>query len=215
MRTKLFLLIINSFLINYESLGQCCPAIFSIAINPANPTVNDSILIMTRTGTTGWGTKVNKNHYVRNDTVFLEGCYITGPGAAPREYDDTFNIGSLVEGKYTIFFRAKLSSKLDTCKVIDFEDSIKSFYIKNANIASTPKPLIKVYPNPFNTHLSIKGKEVERVLISTLNGKIVMRQSFIEMNEPLLDLQLLPNSIYIIEWTGKDGNIYREKIMKE
>lgn len=76
------------------------------------------------------------------------------------------------------------------------------------------KPIIELYPNPFKTVLSIRGKEIDRIIIINSTGQIVKGEMINGVENLNIDLEFLSNGLYIIEVTGKGGNVYREKIVK-
>ena len=125
--------------------GQCCPYMNKISIQTPSPTANDPIQIMTQITTPSLGNKISKNHYLRNDTIFLEACYYAGLQTQPQTFLDTFNIGLLNLGKYTIYFKANQSYKSDTCKYIKFNTKIDSFTVKKAGIILTKEELSNAY----------------------------------------------------------------------
>jgi photosystem II stability/assembly factor-like uncharacterized protein len=89
----------------------------------------------------------------------------------------------------------------------------KNLTVSASSQAFSPKSTV-IYPNPFKMKLSIKCKEIEQIVIINLNGQIVMREEINGAENSEIDLGLLSNGLYILELIGKDGNVYREKIVK-
>lgn len=70
-----------------------------------------------------------------------------------------------------------------------------------------------VIPNPFTTSLSIKNVKLNtEVIIYSITGTIVFEKRLINSNE--LDLSFLKQGIYVIQFTGSNGQKISMKIIK-
>ncbi len=147
---NILILSISILVFNLNIYGQCCPALGPITLKPNSPTINDSIQIYTRSTIPDLGYKLSKNHYIKNDTIFLEGCYHGGIGQTPIVFYDTFNVQKLNSGNYTIFFTGHYTFD-PNCKSGLSQTKTMNFSVKKTNMISYfSKAKIAIYPNPAN-----------------------------------------------------------------
>ncbi|WP_075591085.1 T9SS type A sorting domain-containing protein [Labilibacter marinus] len=82
------------------------------------------------------------------------------------------------------------------------------------NIKNVEHPL-KVYPTPFNNHLTIKGNNIESVTLIDLTGKTILQREKISATEMILPTSQLSNGIYLVRIAKYNGTIITKKVMKK
>jgi hypothetical protein len=71
---------------------------------------------------------------------------------------------------------------------------------------------VRVFPNPFNNHLEIRGADnAERIIITNILGKVVVNE-FVTGN--LIDTSALPAGVYLIYLEGTSDSIPVQKVVK-
>lgn len=141
-------------------------------------------------------------HQASNTVVGSSG-YGVGSG-----YDSTLRAGVLVELKDDVY--------------------IKSGALFLAHIAPCGKPratlsdkavaisALSVYPNPVKStlNLSVDNSELSKITLASLDGKVIAIHE--TKNETSLQLELgnYPSGIYLITVETTDGQVFRDKIVK-
>jgi hypothetical protein len=209
---KMLTLLILSFN-GFLAAGQCCPYIDDVTVDPANPSATDPISIYTVVTTPNIGSFIQHSHFVSGDTVYLEACYWEGMATALWTIYDTFNIGPLPAGDYTIVFTAQLSTEMDQCVVSDWETDTSAFTVTGvAGIDDPEAEVWQLYPNPVSSVLSIDGNP-DRVGLTDITGKVVSVPLFTGAVTQL-DLSDVPAGYYVVELV-QDGLLTRKMIVKE
>jgi hypothetical protein len=75
-----------------------------VSIQPANPTTDDEVKVTARASTPNHGSLMYYSHYVTANAVYIDACYWKGDATAPRTFTNTFNLGPLNAGNYTLYF---------------------------------------------------------------------------------------------------------------
>ncbi len=163
-------------------IGQstCCPYMDSIQIIPSMPGPTDSIRIITKTTCPGLGNKVSYQYIISNDTIFLTGCFFSGPLAAIQEYVDTTNIGILPGGNYTIAYTAYLSSNQTDCLIkVDSNAVSTNFMVlgPNAIEQTDQETQFILYPNPSKNNIRLSAPyDLFTVFIHDLAGRKIFEE---------------------------------------
>lgn len=74
----------------------------------------------------------------------------------------------------------------------------------------TPANKVKVYPNPASGHVSIQGAEATEVKVYNTLGQCV--KTVQNANE--ISLEGLPQGVYLLRVTTKDGSVFSDKVVK-
>ncbi len=156
-----------------------------------------------------------------NFKIFENELYCFGGGGIMKWNEDSLNWNYFDTGiqKSTIRTMVEYEGELycggDFDKFTQSNCNYIARYTDKVGIYLTKeKPIIGLYPNPVKTILSIQGIAIDYIVISSLSGQIVMREEINGAENSEIDLGLLSNGLYILELIGKDGNVYREKIVK-
>jgi hypothetical protein len=116
--------------------------------------------------------------------------------------NDTLNAvwGDTRDGKLNIWFQ---------------RISIDGIILSTQQISSNNYPNIKIYPNPSVSNITIEGKNLNKVIIISENGKIISTKENLNGIENLvINLTNLSNGIYFVQVTASDG-IITKKIIKQ
>lgn len=101
----------------------------------------------------------------------------------------------------------------------DGKNNVNSVNCSSSNLKSAvEQPVseltatISIYPNPVENSFSIKGVDVEEVVITSMSsGKVISK---IRGYQDDINVQDLTSGIYILQIKTKDGNVYQHKMMK-
>ena len=74
----------------------------------------------------------------------------------------------------------------------------------------TPANKVKVYPNPASGHVSIQGAEATEVKVYNTLGQC---ENTVQNTNPV-SLEGLPQGIYLLRITTKDGSVFSDKVVK-
>lgn len=72
-----------------------------------------------------------------------------------------------------------------------------------------------VFPNPTNgiIHVNIGSRQIASVSVTDLTGKVIVQKDRLTSQKTTLDIQNMPNGIYMIRITDTNGNIERQRII--
>lgn len=132
--------------------GQNLPYIGATTIMPQFPVAGDAVKIITYVTTPNQGGRLSKDHSVtlNPNEIHLRGCYWSGMLTAIHNHTDTFDLGQLSPGVYTIKHKAYLSSDPHTCNYSDSNMVLSTFTVAaptGLNELSKDKSVF-MYPNP-------------------------------------------------------------------
>jgi hypothetical protein len=74
----------------------------------------------------------------------------------------------------------------------------------------TPANKVKVYPNPASGHVSIQSAEATEVKVYNTLGQCVKTAQ----NTNEISLEGLPQGVYLLRVTTKDGSVFSDKVVK-
>jgi hypothetical protein len=111
LRLNLFLFLFA--LVSIPKAQNCCPAIGENTITPAYPSQNDYVSLNTYIVVNTLSGRISKSYTldIAQKKVNLDFCFWTNPGASVNFYLDTFQLGKLNPGVYTVTILAKLSHR--------------------------------------------------------------------------------------------------------
>lgn len=183
-------------------------AIGPFTISPANPTVNDNVLVITQVTSPNWGNKLSQSqNSIGNFSHKLRGCYWLGMLTAIRIYTDTFNLGQLPAGVHSVTFTANTSSSSTNCAVSDSSTAGVSFTVTggvSTGIGKYESSSLKFWPNPVKDKIySTSFEKFETLTIMDLTGRIVKKES-LPQDCTAIDVLDLPAGCYIVRLYGKE-----------
>jgi hypothetical protein len=201
------------------SLFACAqfPTILSTTIIPAFPTPTDMVKIVTRVTTPNQGTIVDLIHTVSHNPkeINLRPCYWQGMLTAIQTHIDTFVVGQLQAGVYTIKHKAFMSTTQQHCTKVDSNMIVTTLTVGglNTGLEELNQMAFSIYPNPVNDKLFIKGyKNGNEAEIYHLDGRLA---SIIKPDEEgALNVSSLSKGIYFLQ-ISDHSQISRLKFIKD
>jgi hypothetical protein len=198
---KLLLLFIFTCYFGY---GQS-PMIGTSTVIPQNPTPTDFIKIVTKVTTPNLGVGVELSHTVTTNpaVIKLKGCYGTTMAPALQTFIDTFYVGQLQPGNYTIRHKAYMSSTNQHCTPIDSNEVITNVvvtsttFLKENNFGGE----LQIFPNPVSDILFLTSGNNESAEVFSCDGKVVLE---LKSGTKSFAVSGLANGIYFIRFS--EGN---------
>lgn len=208
---------------------------------PSVNTVNKNLITLKNDIQTYW-TPVDENTYSGNMTIIAQVKYgdnitmdcqigvFAGSecrGAALSDQDGLLFV--TVAGDET---NSALTFKVRTAdnEILDIDQSLK--YTDDAMIGTIDNPYIiqlnpskvnpviadniKVYPTKVDTYINVDSENIdlERVVISDMNGKVIMIENNVPGNHNEINLSTLVEGVYIVKVETVEGEIFIVKIVK-
>lgn len=105
------------------------------------------------------------------------------------------------------------SSNLTEMKFFKLTDPLNRL---NGNLATTSfdKSNFVIAPNPTYGFVKINGKNIQKVTVKDLQGKILFTQNYPVSDAINLDLSLFQNGVYLANFSDEEGNNATLKILK-
>ena len=170
--------------------SQCCPYMEGIEIIPQSPTPDDSITFITSITTPGLGfhldSLLSEIFHIDGQTIHLYSCHYSGPTGALDHFKDTFQIGKLATGNYTVIHHASQTGSPDSCYLpvqnfdtlqINVSDITPIHVVSTTNITLFPK-IITEYQN---VHVRANDTVNELILIDQF-GRLVKKEKICSRN---------------------------------
>lgn len=212
-KIKLFLLLcLQSFFVAAQF-----PTILSSTIIPASPLPSDIVKIVTHVTTPNQGIIVDLIHNVSHNPkeINLRPCYWQGMLTAIQTHIDTFVVGQLQSGVYTIKHKAFMSTTQQHCTKVDSNMVVTTLTVGGltTSLEELDQTTFSLYPNPVIDKLFMNGNaHVDEVEIYQLDGRFVKK---VKMDEDRsLDVSSLAKGIYFLQ--GRDQeHVSRIKFVKD
>jgi hypothetical protein len=191
-----------------SSKAQCCPHIDTVNIIPNNPLISDSIQIRTVQMITTRGIKISDTMWVIADTIHLRSCFAAGWQQSTKTFVDTFSIGLLTQGTYTIKLISYESPIGTVCNPIDTASLFQAFEViddiglEEVKLENGIK--LELFPNPFSSLQQINlftqipvPLQINLHDISGQKVKQVFRRQSVQGQQKFeVDVSHLPNGVY-------------------
>ena len=123
-----FLLLSISIVYSFTLSAQL-PTIHAHTIIPASPAPGNHVKIVTHLETPNAAFLVDKLMSMSQKNIRLHLCYSHGMATVLTHHVDTFDIGPLPAGVYTVQLDAYMSSAGQHCARIDMLDMLRQFFI--------------------------------------------------------------------------------------
>lgn len=181
------------------------PTIHATTIIPQSPTPSDIVKIVTHVTTPNQGIIVDLIHNVTHNPkeITLRPCYWQGMLTAIQTHIDTFIVGQLQAGVYTIKHKAYMSSTQQHCTKIDSNMVVSTLTVGGiaAGIKDIEQGDILSYPNPVSDKLYLKGYQpTAEAEIYSVDGRLV---GLVKPDEEVLNLAFLEKGIYILRFVNQ------------
>ncbi|WP_317898342.1 T9SS type A sorting domain-containing protein [Aurantibacillus circumpalustris] len=204
---KLAYLLCIIALANYgNAQTQSLPYVGTPTIIPASPTTNDIVKIVTHVTTPNQGIVVDLNHSVTHNPkeIKLHGCYWNGMLTATQTHIDTFVVGQLQSGTYTINHQTFMSSGQQICHHTDsnfVQFTLTIGQVTGLNEVKKIK-INSVFPNPAKDVLYFKNNsEYTGALIYSSIGSLVKKMPLLN-SENEIKIDELPTGVYFIRFSN-------------
>lgn len=141
-----------------------------------------------------------------SNTIVASSGYGVSPG-----YDSTLRAGVLIELKDDVYIKSGslFLAQIAPCGKPKARQQATSG--KSAAISA-----LSLYPNPVKStlNLSVDQTELSKITLASLDGKVIATRE--ALNETSLQLELgnYPAGIYLITVETADGQVFRDKIVK-
>lgn len=86
--------------------------------------------------------------------------------------------------------------------------------VGNAGIVSTSFDAVSLFPNPAQDAITLSGVQAKTILLSTLNGQVLVEMEDLASSEVTLNISSFDKGIYFISVVGLDG-VVSKKFIKE
>jgi len=217
-------LIICFFNSNWMMSQSTIPYIGTPTVLPLFPGVSSSVKIVTSVYTPNLGSKINSNFTITTaqKIIDIDACYYYGMANQPKQFIDTFFLGVLPIGIYTVNQKASISISSSICTT--FSTNTKTFTFE---VVSNPVQILQhtskeildlyIYPNPTKNRICFAAKSLEnakcRLRITNALGQELFLKKDFKLEEEL-DISFLPHGIYSLKIETDIGQrVY--KIIKE
>lgn len=193
----------------------------SIEIQPSNPVINDDIKLFTHVYFTSVGNYIDHQlTWIDNNNLYVELYYTSGGQQMPTQFIDSMPLGQLPEGLYTIIADLKTGDGSNDFNFYTKQDSDTITFRVNESLGLegfNEKMNFSMFPNPANSNITIKTKEIiKEIIIMNSLGEIMLRTKLnkIEgLGSITIDLSDLAKGMYTCLLRTKDG-VASEKIVK-
>lgn len=166
-------------------------------IVPALPTTNDSAYIIIKTMTPNLGHKLTRTATIsKTGLVTIDICNYSGMPTAIQHYTDTFEVGQLSAGAWSLQVNYSISSNGGACTTQSVSEN--SFTVQNVTgIRNIHAADVSVYLNPATNVLFINADINGRFDLYDICGRRVL-QSVKRTERLSVDLGHLPPGLYTL-----------------
>lgn len=193
------------------------PAIHPFTLTPVNPNSNSQIKIATHLETPYWAFLVDKQFTVNvlSQSIDLHLCYANGMSPAISHHVDTFAIGVLPAGTYSVKLNAFISSAGQHCAKVDSNSASFTFTVSGP-VGVNEKAHeheVKVFPNPAGSEINVEAKAiVKEIRIFSVQGQLLRKEEL--SPDGIISLHGLSEGIYFLELSFKDTKTVRRITVK-
>jgi hypothetical protein len=188
----------------------------NISIYPANPTSNDSILLIGscyfQSGTCNQKTL---NYSIINETIDCDALHCIGMLTYICYDEDTFSIGKLPAGNYTYRYFVNAGFGFNPCTpgIVPGPMDSLNFTVTTASGISNPSyQEFIIGPNPCADFLEIKyySNEEKQISIIDMTGKVCLEEVKVG-NNIQINTDAIASGLYILKSQSKTTN-YQSKL---
>lgn len=189
------------------SLSAQLPIIHSHTIIPANPTSSSQIKIVTHLETPNAAFTVDKQFTVTplSQSIKLHLCYAHGMAPVISHHLDTFAVGTLPQGVYSVQHKAYMSNAGQHCARVDSNFASFTFTVGGiVGLRETTQNKMKISPNPAEDYMTIEsGTGSKNIRIFSLQGELVRMAE--TSSSGTFSLQGLSVGVYLLEVVSSEG----------
>ena len=192
--------------------------ITQLRTHPANPTINDTILLIAdlQFNTTSCDLD-SKFHQVIGNSILASTQHCVGIGQAICNTIDTFILGVLPTGRYTVNLTLNTGGGPAPCTagIIPSDNDTMSFMVQTIlGIDDHVLPSFTIYPNPAKDIIDLSDaykQMVSSIKIITTTGALVFES---DQPKEIIDVSDFVPGIYYIELYYSTG-VFTEKFIKD
>lgn len=228
MRSLVFIFLFFNLNIILGQVLYNAPYIFPSTVLPVSIYSTSPVRLITKVSTSSWAFRVNTSFTVNAAaySIYLTNCNGYQGNAispTPRIFIDTFKVGTLNPGIYTVYLKSNISKGTASCNIDTFSTANFTFQVLEGIdpvdvgiYESTVDPLNFTFlPNPVLDELEINFNQQEQhpihLQLFDLFGQLVYEERFtINNNKKKIDLRFLKSGIYSL----KLHHNYSEKVIK-
>ena len=215
---KIILLFTLTFLIFCQNIKaqECCPYLNHAELTPNPASTIDSIFLITQVATPNLGKFLGYEITETDTLTTVEGCYYSGLLTAIEVYDDTLNLGVRPNGIFKVNFIAHQSSNDSMCNIMSSKNIALSINVEGGNSTKELEiNAVRVFPNPFKNRVVISSDDhLTDLRLYNQLGVLVLEKNNISTHQIELYLEELPEGIYYMQGSSKEGNMFSKKLIK-
>lgn len=190
----------------------------TISIQPSSPKAGDSVFVFTDFNFPNITLKEYQTYSIDTllKTINLERCYYTTIFTSPQRWLDTFSIGMLKAGTYTVTL-VKIDSRGPRCGAIigrdTFATTIQVLPLTNGIHTIEEEDFVIVNPIEKNIVVQLNNVSSGKMQLVDINGRIAKEMVF--DNEAIIQCMAddIARGIYILI-LQTDNGILRKKVVK-
>ena len=185
---------------------------------PPNPTVSDSVFLLAdlefRYSLCDLD---NKSHFISGRTIVANTHHCSGIAAALCYPTDTFALGYLSPGRYTVNLGLTNGAAPVPCTPgfgLDDSDTMSFTVQSGLGIENVEKSKLRIYPNPANESITLSAAYksfIQSFKILSITGAVVLEN---DLSQDRILVSDLEPGIYFIELYHKGGK-FVERFIKE
>ena len=196
----------------------CCPYLGTIEIIPENPTVNDNIYLATLVTTPNLGENLGYEIIQNDRIIVIAACYYIGFSLQPWSFYDTISLGKKQAGIYGLNYIARLSSKEDTCDLMDRSSTHFVFRVSLVSSVESPSQDLEVtcFPNLVLRDKTIirSNQRLNTIEIFNSFGERLLNKSDIQKKSIEIDMSKFAPGTYFVKIIDQYGGVTIRKIIK-
>lgn len=208
-------ILVFSFLVSFVSGSAQLPTIHAHTLIPQNPTSSSQVKIVTHLETPNSAFAVDKQYTVTplTKSIKLHLCHAYGMPTVITHHIDTFAVGQLPQGVYSVQLNAYMSGAGQHCARVDSNFASFTFTVSGTVgvYESRSAAKVKVYPNPAHDYITIEPTG-RKVRIFSLQGQLVLSAEAALSGR--LSVEGLPAGMYLLEIGSPLGKEVRSIIIQ-
>lgn len=171
---------------------------------PQSPTPADSVQIIIETFTPNQGHKLGRSFSVqKTGLIIINICNYDGMATAIDQYIDTFQVGQLPAGNYSLQVNYSTSWDTQLCLAKSDTAAGHQFTVQTVTgMVENNSNAMRVFPNPVRDELRVETGRMADLEILDLHGKVVIRSEI--RKEKTISVKSLPPGIYLIREKGRE-----------
>jgi hypothetical protein len=186
----------------------------NISIIPANPTVNDNVIFSADVSfPTGSCDISSQTASINGNSIYLSSLHCVGMLTFICSDNDTFHLGQLPAGTYTVYFQLDMGSLPDPCTPginPGPNDSLTFTVSSTTGIPSLDVNTFSIFPNPGRDGFTLKYTgEASGIAVRDAGGRIAFETDQVKSGM-FFSMSALKPGVYMIELLREEGNILRQ-----